>query len=74
MVSVTNLGVGIKPEDAERLFTRFHRTKMAGEKVPGLGLGLYIAKGLVEAHGGRIWVESEPGRYATFRFTVPQAA
>lgn len=72
MVSITNLGPGVLPEDRDKLFTRFHRTRQAQEeKVPGLGLGLYIAKGLVEAHGGRIWVESKPGRYATFRFTLP---
>ncbi len=72
MISVTNIGPGVLPEDRDKLFTRFHRTRQAQqEKVPGLGLGLYIAKGLVEAHGGRIWVESEPGKYATFRFTLP---
>jgi signal transduction histidine kinase len=72
LISVFNLGVGIATEDREQLFTRFHRTSQAQEEnIPGLGLGLYIAKGLVEAHGGRIWVESEPGKYATFRFTLP---
>lgn len=72
MVSVTNAGPGIKREDVPKLFTRFYRTEAAQlEKAPGLGLGLYITKGLVEAHGGRIWVESEPGRYTTFHFTVP---
>ncbi|TAK31870.1 MAG: PAS domain S-box protein [Chloroflexota bacterium] len=72
MVSVTNLGPGVLPEDQENLFTRFHRTRQAKEeKVPGLGLGLYIAKGLVEAHGGRIWIESEPRNFATFRLTLP---
>ena len=72
---MSNLGSGVLPEDREKLFTRFHRTRQAKEeKVPGLGLGLYIAKGLVEAHGGRIWVESEPGKYATFRFTLPLAS
>ncbi|MBI2952808.1 MAG: PAS domain S-box protein [Chloroflexi bacterium] len=72
MISVTNLGQGITSEDQNKLFTRFHRTRRAQEeKVPGLGLGLYIARGLVEAHGGRIWVESEPDKYATFRFTLP---
>ncbi|MBI2865013.1 MAG: GAF domain-containing protein [Chloroflexi bacterium] len=72
-VSVTNLGVGVRVEDRQRLFTRFHRTKVAaGEQVPGLGLGLYISKGLVEAHGGKIWVESEPGKFVTFCFTLPK--
>ncbi|MBI2864122.1 MAG: PAS domain S-box protein [Chloroflexi bacterium] len=74
LVSVTNQGKGVKPEDRDKLFTRFHRTRQAKEeRVPGLGLGLYIAKGLVEAHGGRIWVESQPGKFATFRFTLPVA-
>jgi PAS domain S-box-containing protein len=72
MVSVTNLGPGIEPEEKDRLFSRFHRARQAREeRVPGLGLGLYIAKGLVEAHGGRIWFESESERYTTFRFTLP---
>ncbi|MCL5960013.1 MAG: ATP-binding protein, partial [Chloroflexi bacterium] len=72
MISVTNQGPGIKREDVPKLFTRFYRAEAARlEKAPGLGLGLYITEGLVEAHGGRIWVESEPGRYATFHFTLP---
>ncbi|MBI2883084.1 MAG: hypothetical protein HY675_27970 [Chloroflexi bacterium] len=71
-VSVTNYGPGIAPEDIPSLFARFYRTEEAERgKAPGLGLGLYIAKGLVEAHGGRMWVESEIGKYATFRFTLP---
>jgi len=72
VVSVTNQGEGIKPEERESIFTRFRRTRTAEEgRVPGLGLGLYITKGLVEAHGGRIWVESEIGKSTTFRFTLP---
>ena len=74
LVAVVNRGAGISPEERERLFTRFHRTRAAKEeKVPGLGLGLYITKGLVEAHGGRIWVESKPDERTTFRFTLPTA-
>jgi signal transduction histidine kinase len=74
MVSVTNQGGGIAPEDSEALFSRFSRTRAAVEgKVPGLGLGLYITKGLVEAHRGEIWVESEKGKTTTFRFTLPVA-
>ncbi len=74
LISVTNRGLGIAPEDRDMIFTRFHRTRAAiKEKVPGLGLGLYISKGLVEAHGGRIWVESEMGKSTSFRFTLPAA-
>ncbi|MBI3979830.1 MAG: hypothetical protein HY331_16765 [Chloroflexi bacterium] len=72
VVSVANLGPGLGAEDRQAVFTRFHRTRLAREeKVPGLGLGLYIAKGLVEAHGGRIWVESEPGKRTAFSFALP---
>jgi signal transduction histidine kinase len=71
-VAVINEGAGIPAEDLPRLFTRFHRSKMAGEQgVPGLGLGLYIARGLVEAQGGRIGVDSRMGQETTFWFTIP---
>jgi PAS domain S-box-containing protein len=74
-ISVTNRGKGIAPEDVSRLFSRFGRSsKTTGPAVPGLGLGLYIAKGLVEAHGGRIWVDGVPGQTTTFHFTLPGRA
>jgi len=74
-ISVTNHGKGIKQEDVPRLFSRFGRSSTAqGAAIPGLGLGLYIAKGLVEAHGGRIWVDSIPGKTTTFHFTLPGRA
>jgi PAS domain S-box-containing protein len=66
---VADSGPGISPEEQARLFERFSRGSNAG--YPGTGLGLAIARGLVEAHGGRIWVESRPGEGATFRFTLP---
>lgn len=71
-VSVTDRGIGIAPEDLPHIFERFYRAKgvRQGE---GLGLGLYIAKMLVEAHGGRIWAESELGKGSTFYFTLPLA-
>jgi PAS domain S-box-containing protein len=73
-ISVVNRGDGISPEDVPRLFERFHRTASARERgIPGIGLGLYVTKGLVEAHGGRIWVESSPGETTAFRFTLPAA-
>jgi signal transduction histidine kinase len=71
-ISITNHGRGIVPEDLPRLFTRFYRTREAQTgPVAGLGLGLYIAKGLVEAHGGKIRAESVPGQTTTFHFTLP---
>jgi PAS domain S-box-containing protein len=73
-VTVTNRGPSISPEEQASLFDRFTRSRKARkEGTPGLGLGLYIAKGLVEAHGGRMWVESRGGR-TSFSFTVPAVA
>ncbi|MBI2941742.1 MAG: GAF domain-containing protein [Chloroflexi bacterium] len=74
-VSVTNQGSGIPPEEIPHLFTRFYRTRGAqAGRTAGVGLGLYIARGLVEAHGGRIWATSSPGQTTTFAFTLPVAA
>jgi PAS domain S-box-containing protein len=74
-VVVTNQGAGIAAEELPQLFSRFGRTRDArAERTPGIGLGLYIAHGLVEAHGGHIWAESVPGRSTSFHFTVPAAA
>jgi signal transduction histidine kinase len=70
-IAVTNQGGGLSQDEIEQVFTRFYRSENA-RHADGLGLGLYIVKGLVEAQGGRIWVESEVGRYATFRFTLPR--
>jgi len=71
-VAVTNRGQGIPPEDLPNLFQRFTRSpSTAGSGISGLGLGLYICKGLIEAHGGRIRAESVPGSLTTFAFTLP---
>ena len=71
VIAISDRGLGIAPEDIPRLFERFYR---AGErKVEGIGLGLYITRLLVEAHGGRIWVESEVDKGSTFSFTLPIA-
>jgi signal transduction histidine kinase len=70
--TVTDTGPGIPVEDVPRIFDRFfHARRTAGGG--GAGLGLAIARGIVEAHDGRIWVESSPGAGATFRFTIPTA-
>jgi two-component system phosphate regulon sensor histidine kinase PhoR len=72
-ISVTDQGKGITPEDCSRLFKRFFQVK--GPQAPGgTGLGLYISRLLVQAHGGHIWVESKPGEGSTFFFTLPVAA
>lgn len=73
LVSVADEGIGIAAEDLPRLFDRFYRAR-SGRGSTGLGLGLYIAKGIVEAHGGHISVESKPGRGSTFRVWLPKAS
>jgi signal transduction histidine kinase len=69
---VSNTGEGIEAENLSHLFDRFWQKRNDGRR--GAGLGLPIVKGIVEAHGGRIWVESAPGRGSTFFFTIPVAS
>jgi len=68
---VTDTGGGIAPENQSNVFDRFWQASKAGRR--GAGLGLPITKGIVEAHGGRIWVESAVGKGSTFFFTIPTA-
>lgn len=71
-ITVTNFGRGIEPGELPRLFDRFTRTKTTQSSgVSGLGLGLYIAKGIVEAHGGRLWADSVAGKSTTFHLSLP---
>ena len=71
-IAVADTGIGIAPEHLPRLFDKF--SQVPGGASGGAGLGLAIAKRIVEAHGGRIWVQSEPGRGSVFSFTLPVAA
>jgi len=71
-VSVSDNGIGIAKEEVPKLFQKFYQVRSAvSEEFKGTGLGLSICKGLIEAHGGKIWVESELGKGATFCFTIP---
>jgi GAF domain-containing protein len=72
-VSVSDEGVGIPKDQQERIFERFYQVDgSARRRFSGIGLGLTIAKRIVEAHGGNMWVMSEPGEGSTFYFTIPK--
>ena len=74
-IGVSDRGVGITREQSERLFERFYRVDSTLTRTTrGVGLGLFICRSLVEAQGGRIWVESQPGQGSTFWFTLPALA
>ena len=68
-ISVTDNGPGIPEDEKEQIFERFSQLKRNDRR--GLGLGLFIAKWIVEAHGGRIWVMSEVAKGSTFSFSIP---
>ncbi|MBA2404571.1 MAG: sensor histidine kinase [Bdellovibrionales bacterium] len=70
-IVITDHGIGIAPENINRIFTKFERA-ISHNEVCGLGLGLYIAKEIITAHGGRIWVESKLGEGSAFHFSIPR--
>jgi signal transduction histidine kinase len=73
VLSVADQGSGIAPSDLDQIFQPFARLEPQGQAT-GTGLGLYITRGIVEAHGGRIWVESEVGRGSTFFVSLPRGS
>jgi two-component system sensor histidine kinase KdpD len=74
VVEVSDRGPGIPSEELTRLFTPFHRIAGAGARQPGFGVGLAVARGLVEAHGGRIWASNRIDGGSRFIFTLPLSA
>lgn len=71
-VSIADTGIGIPPADQKSIFNRFFRARNALKvETDGSGLGLYIARGIIEKHGGKIWFNSESGKGTTFYFTIP---
>jgi two-component system, NtrC family, sensor kinase len=70
-VSVSDTGIGIAPEDQEKVFEEFRQVGTAAKKVEGTGLGLTLCRKFVELHGGKIWVKSQLGMGSTFTFTIP---
>jgi len=74
VIGVHDDGIGIAKEEQESIFKPYSRLSSDTRRHPGLGLGLALAKQVVELHGGRIWVDSEPGEGSTFSFFIPRRA
>ncbi len=70
-ISVADQGVGMTPEQVEKIFKKFYRVDTSDSAIEGAGLGMTIVKHIVEAHGGKVWVESELGKGTTVKFTIP---
>lgn len=74
IVSVADHGPGIPEEEHSRIFDKFYRAEASRHQIPGAGLGLVIAREIIQVHGGEIWVESKPGQGSIFRFSLPVAS
>jgi two-component system, OmpR family, sensor histidine kinase KdpD len=73
ILSIADHGPGIAESEQGRIFEKFYRAEASRHQIPGAGLGLVIAREIVHAHGGEIWVDSKPGEGSTFHFTLPVA-
>jgi len=71
LVSIKDQGIGMTSEQVDKIFVKFFRADTSNSAPEGTGLGMTIVKYIVEAHGGKVWVESEPGKGTTVRFTIP---
>jgi len=70
-ISVKDFGPGIAPKNLQRIFEKYYRVEHNTRRIPGTGIGLTIARDIVKAHGGEIWVESVLGEGTEFFFTLP---
>lgn len=74
LINISDEGIGVNPQYFDHIFERFYRVRnTASRQYSGIGLGLYVARVIVEAHGGRIWLASNEGTGSTFYFTLPRA-
>jgi signal transduction histidine kinase len=72
LISIIDQGIGVSPQQFDHIFERFYRVhNMASQQYSGIGLGLYVAKAIIDRHGGRIWFTSNSGLGTTFYFTIP---
>lgn len=71
VVSVADEGIGIAPRELDQIFRPFTRTQATRDTIQGIGLGLSVSRHIVEGHGGKLWVESQPGAGSTFHFSLP---
>jgi two-component system sensor histidine kinase KdpD len=70
-LAVSDTGPGIPERELESIFERYRQASQAGKRGEGIGLGLFIVRAVVEAHGGTIWAENQPGGGAMFRARIP---